>query len=456
MHRRIPAAALISTFALLMAVTSLQAADVFMPVKVTGHWKWRVQVGPGRVQTPGGVVELKRAITFDIARQQIAHVKNEHHASLKPYIAKTWAGWTRGNKLGRLITQECTAAGMLVPDSVRVKTSPTAKPLIRGKDYELDATWGAVGRLPGGKLGPKQIVAIDYSYSPYRIDTIAAGAGGKLRLVKGKAGKGVILPPALAKGEVAIVNVWLPSHTKKLGPDNLYPIYFEKKQTPAVGKSIAERLLPKTLAKLRSGQPVKIVAWGDSVTNGGGVGGQTQDWYQNVFVKELAARFPKSIITLKTSAWGGGNSLGYMNAAPGGKYDFKRDVLDQKPDLVTIEFVNDTGLNAAGTRKRYTRIVNYLRSVNTEIVFITPHFIRPDWMGLRTMKASSDPRVYTRELRRFGAEQNIAVADAAKKWAHLWKDGIPNITLQSNSINHPDRRGHQMFADALMEMFPEK
>jgi hypothetical protein len=56
-------------------------------------------------------------------------------------------------------------------------------------------------------------------------------------------------------------------------------------------------------------------------------------------------------------------------------------------------------------------------------------------------------------LRDYAAKHNLALADASARWEHLWREGLPYVTLLRNGINHPDDRGHAMFADELMKCF---
>jgi hypothetical protein len=144
----------------------------------------------------------------------------------------------------------------------------------------------------------------------------------------------------------------------------------------------------------------------------------------------------------------------YLEAPPGGIYDFVRDVLDPKPDLVTIEFVNDAYLDEAGTAAHYAGILERVRAVGAEVILITPHLVRPDWLTSDTLKVDQDPRAYVRGLRDFAAKNNVALADASKEWCRLWRRGLPYITLLANNINHPDERGHAIFAKTLIELFP--
>jgi lysophospholipase L1-like esterase len=284
---------------------------------------------------------------------------------------------------------------------------------------------------------------------------VVVNAAGKTRLIVGEPGLGIQLPPEKKADETHLATVWLSGKVKTLTEANLLPV--DGTPVPTSGwEGSAETLCPKTLGKLRAGEPVTIVAWGDSVTHGGGVRSSQDAWYQHVFLKRLQARFPRSEITLHTAAWPGGNSRGYMGASAGGKYDFKRDVLDPKPDLVTIEFVNDAGWKGDGLKQHYTKIREILQGNGSEIILITPHFVRPDWMGVSSIKFDDDPRPYVQGLREFARENRLPLADASLYWGHLWREGIPYMTLLGNSINHPDERGHRFFADALMGVFPEK
>ena len=74
-------------------------------------------------------------------------------------------------------------------------------------------------------------------------------------------------------------------------------------------------------------------------------------------------------------------------------------------------------------------------------------------MNQTSVRVEEDPRPYVHGLRQFAAKHNVAIADASLRWGHLVKEGIPYVTLLSNSINHPDDRGHEMFAQSLMDLF---
>ncbi|MCL2622777.1 MAG: hypothetical protein FWD31_03830, partial [Planctomycetaceae bacterium] len=86
---------------------------------------------------------------------------------------------------------------------------------------------------------------------------------------------------------------------------------------------------------------------------------------------------------------------------------------------------------------------------------LTPHYVRTDWMGLdRERDIDEDPRPYVQFVRRFARVNQVAVADAAARYGRLWRQGIPYSTLMYNNINHPTPEAMQIFADALMAIFP--
>lgn len=436
---------------LLVSSFSAPALQNALPVRAVAPW--RIEVGPGTVLVDGREIAVSEAIAFDVAPPQTVEVRNEQHATLPVFNPDT-GGWRKGARPNALVTVECTATGLLFPESVRVKPAPDGAPFALDTDYAMDPFWGTVGRLEGGVIGADQPVYIDYDYQPCRLDSVYADASGTVNYAAGTPGVGLVLPVDLPEGAVRLANVWVEGRLAELSDDVLFPI--EHGTNQAASEPVAERLLPKTLAKLRAGQPVTIVAWGDSVTNGGGVERNEPAWYQHQFHRRLQARFSRAEIRLLTAAWPGGNSNGYMTAPAGGQYDFQRDVIDPKPDLVTIEFVNDAYLKDDALVAHYTDILQRLRGNGSEVILITPHFVRPDWMGVASQKVDADPRPYVQGLRAFAAANDVALADASALWCRLWRQGLPYMTLLSNSINHPDERGHALFADALMGVFPEE
>lgn len=436
-----------------MAAAANWAAE---PPTVTVVGGWEVEVSPGTVRWGERAATVAAATRLTVRPAERVTVRDERYAELPVFNAQA-AGWLKGARLAGLVTQETTAAGMLDPATVRLKPDRReVQPFVLGQDYQLDPVWATIGRLPGGAIQAGQAVFADYAYSLSRLDRLVVNAAGAVLLKPGQPHLATPHPPPLAAEEIPLANVYVPGRLERLSDENLFPIELAEATVavPPGQPSVAELCLPRTLAKLRAGEPVTIVAWGDSVTAGGGVGGAQELWYQYRFLALLRERFPQAAITLHTAAWPGGNSRGYLDSPAGSQYDFQRDVLDRKPDLVTIEFVNDAYLDEDRTQTHYAEILERLKPAEPEVILITPHFVRPDWMGVNTLKVDADPRPYVAGLRRFAAEHHLALADASRRWAHLWREGLPYLTLLANCINHPDERGHEIFAQVLMELFP--
>ena len=170
----------------------------------------------------------------------------------------------------------------------------------------------------------------------------------------------------------------------------------------------------------------------------------------------LREQFPKARIEMLTQAWGGRNTGSYLAEPAGSPHNYRETVLGVKPDLIISEFVNDARLEPAQVEQRYGRLLADFKGVGAEWIILTPHYVRPDWMGLtREKEIDEDPRPYVRGLRQFAATHDVGLADASLRYGRLWRQGIPYNTLMVNAINHPDGRGMRLFADALMALFRE-
>jgi len=373
-----------------------------------------------------------------------------------PVFNTKGAAYARGAKLSGVRAQECSVRYALDPESLVVRAVPGGAVLVRGKDYEAELTWGCVGRLEGGAIGAATQVTASYVYGTMRLDAVVLTADKRIVLRKGVPHVSLPAQPELAAGETRLANIWVTAGLKKLSEANLFPVLEAAyPEPPKTVPTPAETFIPKTMAKLNAGGQVRVLAWGDSVTDAGYLPERDVNRWQEQFVRRLRARYPKAKIVLMTEAWGGRNTSSYRNEPPGSPKNYKEKVLDLKPDLIVSEFVNDAGLNEAGVYQRYGLIREEFAAIGAEWIILTPHYVRPDWMGLASEKGiDEDPRPYVKALRKFTAENRIALADASLRYGRLWRQGLPYSTLLMNNINHPNPYGMSIFADALMALFP--
>ncbi len=422
-----------------LGVTGLACAAEPPRMEPAGGWLVKVACG-----------EVSAVLAVD--PPDIVEVTDEKYDTLALFQGPVWR---LGTPLLGTKAEACSVADALEPASLVVRDAPgaVAKTYALGKDYQLEPRWGGFGRLEGGAIPADKPVYASYRYAMMRLDSVALTTDKKLTLHKGVPHVATPRPPELAAGETRVGNVWLSGRIDKLTSTNLFPIMEAAYPEPSrAGTTVAERLLPKTLAKLRSGAPVRILAWGDSVTEcvylpfG-------QKW-QEQFAARLRERFPKASIIMLSEGWGGRTTTAYRNEPPGSPRNYAEKVLALKPDLIVSEFINDASMNEASVLENYGAILKDFKKIGAEWIILTPHYARPDWMGLQQQREiDQDPRPYVQGLRLFTENNRVALADASLRWGRLWRQGLPYSTLLMNNINHPDERGMKLFADALMELF---
>lgn len=446
-HSRAPwlVVLLVAAFALGLRISFAAPAEF----KLAGDWDVQVTF------THGGGSPVNTIVR--VTPPEWVTVTAEKYDSL-PVFNPRAGGWVKGVQLVGVRAQETTTPYLLDKDSLVLRAGPetSSETFRRGEAYEVDLSWGTVGRTTNSTIGAKQQVYASYRHAQLRLDAVVLTKEGRVEWRKGQPLSAAPLAPEINPGEQHLGNIWLPGVIAKLSPDHLFPILeIAYPEPPKPSPTVAEKFVPKALAKLRSGEPLRILAWGDSVT----VGTYVPDWqknrWQEQFVARLKERFPKAKIELVTEAWGGRNTSTYLAQPPGAEHNYKEKVLDAKPDLVVSEFVNDAGLNPEAVEKQYSKFLADFQAIGAEWIILTPHYVRPDWMGLtRERDIDNDPRPYVTGLRQFSAKHNVALADAALRYGRLWRQGIPHTSVMLNSINHPDARGMKLFADALMELFP--
>ncbi len=411
----------------------------------------------GEYTTPTATVRVTQTTTFAVAAGDLVGVSNEpvKLSAQKPQ------GWGQGTRLPSLRVPAINAYGAFKPGSLAITREPDGEPLAEGKDFLVSPEFGMVGLGPEAGLTPEDTVFASYQFGLRRIDAVHVRADGTPLLVRGEAHIATPLPPEPAQGHTALLNIYRPSLAAALEHAHLFPILEAPSET--VARSTPGRI-PKTLAKLRAGEAVRIVCWGDSVTAGGDASSPAMAYVEQFRRMLLKTAPTPDAVHLVNVSYGGSNSSQWLRLPPYDDAFFEKTprwpadlinfqrVLDEKPDLLTIEFVNDAYLDSAGVERVYGEILRRLEALGTEVILITPHFVVP-YMMKAASPHTPETRPYVNALYEFAKAHGLAVADASARWAHLAKEGIPYTTLLVNTVNHPDDRGHRFFAEALMACF---
>lgn len=327
----------------------------------------------------------------------------------------------------------------IAPESVRIHSAADGGTVYEeNKDYFLDHMWGGVCRLETASVAKDAKVYADYEVYLQRIDAVQVDKDGKVSVKKGASGQINVEAPAADKGCRVIANIFVPFRTAEITQASIYPLPARSVSWKSFVKVSGHEHLSNTLSLLDAGKHVNVVCWGDSVTSGGSPTSHDK-CYVELFRTRLKAAFPKADINLINAGIGGSSTESRRDG-------FDKEVLAYNPDLITVEFVNDCGLSPEKIRSNWAEFIARARAHNpkVEFILITPHYMRPDWMGNFEKAVAA--------MRQASVDNNVALADTTNIWANLRSIGLPYETLLANEINHPNNLGHEFFSESLMSV----
>ena len=207
----------------------------------------------------------------------------------------------------------------------------------------------------------------------------------------------------------------------------------------------SEETTPKTVAAvaedLKSGKPVRIVAFGDSIT-----GGILPYRWPSRLGRYAQGRFGKKRILAPRSRWFNAGISGHTSTQ--GLARIERDVLAKKPDLVVVMFgMNDvTRKNIDQFEKNLHEIVRRCRAAGAAVVLSTPNSVYEN--NPRPIARLAE---YAEVVRKLAKEDNVPLADSYKAYEAIRKaDPAAWCVLMSETI-HPNMNGHKLFAEVMAE-----
>lgn len=196
--------------------------------------------------------------------------------------------------------------------------------------------------------------------------------------------------------------------------------------------------LRQTAAKLEAGQPVRVVCLGDSVT---GIyyhsGGRRA--YPEMLSLALQAAYPQTPVTVVNAGISG-------NTTADGLSRLQADVLEQRPDLVTVMFgLNDiTRVPLDEVRANLGQIIDRCRAAGAEVLLCTPNSV------LDTPSRPITKLVeYCNLLREVALQRQAPVCDIYAAYEALReREPLAWRLLLSDEI-HPNMDGHKLSAETL-------
>lgn len=191
----------------------------------------------------------------------------------------------------------------------------------------------------------------------------------------------------------------------------------------------------KTIAKMDAGEAVRIVALGDSLTDGW----MAEKGYIDFLHEMLKERYPAATVIFINRGIPG-------DTAEGGLRRLKTEVIDAAPDLVFVQF----GLNDAFTGcppKLYgatlTRIVERLRQETTaEVLLLTS-------VALGNPQEDALAETYYEQVEQVARELGVPLARVHAWWKEQRGGNFEGL-LQADLV-HPTSAGYHLMAEAIMQ-----
>jgi acyl-CoA thioesterase-1 len=196
------------------------------------------------------------------------------------------------------------------------------------------------------------------------------------------------------------------------------------------------QFLRATQAKLKAGKPVKIVAYGDSITAGGEASTPGLIFWMR-WVDALQRKYPQARITAINGATGGDSTVQ-------GLQRLQTKVLEEKPDLVLVGFgMNDHNIGGVPIpqfEQNLKQIVARIRNeTGAEVILFSAFPPNPHWkFGSHQMEE------YEAATYRVARDMSCAFADVFNNWQALAARKKPEDLL-GNDINHPNDFGHWIY-----------
>ncbi|MDR1464532.1 MAG: SGNH/GDSL hydrolase family protein [Oscillospiraceae bacterium] len=204
--------------------------------------------------------------------------------------------------------------------------------------------------------------------------------------------------------------------------------------------------LPKTLAKLEAGEPLRILFYGDSIT----VGAQSSGWcgeapfvpaYYDLVAAGLQAQYQSAVAVINPAVSGTASAWGAENA--------QELAADQHPDLAVIAFgMNDGSIRIPPAVYFWNtlRILSRIRAANPDCEFVlvattVPNPAAPGFCGTQD--------AFRPWLWRL-AQRGTAVADMTQTHRNLLeRKRFEDMT--SNNVNHPNDYLARIQAQVILE-----
>ena len=193
-------------------------------------------------------------------------------------------------------------------------------------------------------------------------------------------------------------------------------------------------------------RPHYFICHGHSVVTGAYAKSMVRpfDAYPHLWHRLLNEKFPTALINVIVTAIGGEHAIS-------GAERFQRDVMDRRPDLVTIDYgLNDRGDGLEKARGAWRRMLDQCAVADVPVIQLTPTL---DASSVLHPKEGEILLAHAEQIRTLASEYEVGLCDPCRAFQRYLDQG-GDINELLVWPNHPNRLGHEMIARELSGWFP--
>lgn len=164
--------------------------------------------------------------------------------------------------------------------------------------------------------------------------------------------------------------------------------------------------------------------------------------YPHLLHVGLKERFPHAVINVIVTAIGGENSVQ-------GAERFEAEVLTHRPDILLIDYaLNDRGIGLEAAKAAWISMIKKAQRRNIKVILLTP---TGDHRA--NMNNVNDPlNLHSEQIRQLASKHKVGLVDSFQLFKEYIDAGNSLDDLMSQ-VNHPNRKGHDLVAGALLDWF---
>jgi lysophospholipase L1-like esterase len=169
----------------------------------------------------------------------------------------------------------------------------------------------------------------------------------------------------------------------------------------------------------------------------------TFDAYPHLLHRMIKERFPFATVNVIVTAIGGETSQR-------GAARFASDVLNHKPDLVTIDYsLNDRGIGLEAASAAWESMIRQALEQNAKVILCTP-----TWDNTYYTQSDMWEKLvaHAEQVRSLAERYGVGLADSFEAFRR--RVAVPeDLVKYLSHVNHPTRAGHQLVAEEIGKYF---